>query len=93
MRNKFSATCKKCGKQVDAGAGETNKVDGKWHTEHLNADACKAAKSSVPRRVGASVGGGFFGSVYWSGSDYMEDEYDYMWGGTSEDVNPLEGCK
>lgn len=92
MKNKFAASCCKCGKLVDAGAGETNKVDGKWKTEHLTVDACKAA-APTQRRAGASVGGGYFGMVGYM-NDYYDD-YDNPYGefGTSEDVNPLEGCK
>lgn len=91
MKNKFAATCKKCGKQVQAGAGETNMVDGKWHTEHATADACKSAVSPAPRRVGCGIGG-YGGSEMWR--DYWDEE-DNPYGpfSTSEDVNPNEGSK
>lgn len=34
MINKFTATCFRCNKPVQAGAGQTNKVNGQWKTEH-----------------------------------------------------------
>jgi len=47
MRNKFQATCYKCGNQVLAGTGETNKVGEKWKTEHI---VCEVAKP-IPQEV------------------------------------------
>lgn len=97
MKNKFTASCSKCGKPVLSGTGETNKTGNKWITEHLNADDCKSAAPSAQRRVGYGIGG--YSSGYYGANEMWRDYYDYEddnpYGpfSTSEDVNPNEGSK
>jgi hypothetical protein len=93
MKNKFAATCSRCGKQVAALAGETNMHAGKWVTEHATQEACKSAVPG-PARSRPNFSGSFYGSAAWSGSDYYDDD-DNPYGpfSTSEDVNPNEGSK
>lgn len=92
MRNKYAATCSKCGKPVAALAGETNMHAGKWVTEHITDADCKAA---VPGTVRAkpNFSGSFYGSGAFYGFDRFDDYDDGWYGTTSEDVNPNEGSK
>lgn len=82
MRNKFTATCFKCGRPVHAGTGETNMIGGKWATRHLTEEACKQA---VPKQAHTHS--------YTYRDPFYDDYDDWAWGGTSEDVNPNEGSK
>ena len=90
MINKFAATCHKCAKLVAAGAGNTNLIEGKWQTEHKSTEQCYSAVKvnfSTPRQY-------FNSHAMNSWQDYYDDD-DNPYGpfSTSEDVNPLEGCK
>lgn len=96
MKNKFTASCSKCGKPVAALTGETNMHNGKWVTEHTTAEACKAAApSSVGSRPNFSgiFSGGGYGYGAWDGMDDDYDDNPYGPFSTSEDVNPNEGSK
>lgn len=90
MKNKFGATCTKCGNYVEPGKGETHLHSNGWRTYHSTTDGCKAASPVVKRTQSAGNFGGYRGghSFY----DYYEDD-DFYHDGTSEDVNPNEGSK
>ncbi len=79
MRNKFGATCSKCGGFVEAGTGETNKVFGKWRTTHLN---------GCPSRpvVRSKVGDWNEEREYSELGDYTEADFASI-------LNPDEGDK
>ncbi len=88
MRNRFAASCKKCGRLVLAGQGETNKGDnGKWVTVH---DNCPVPSAPVPTRSNRHYRDNDEG--YRSSYDEEFDREFYA-GMTSEDFNPNEGDK
>lgn len=82
MKNKFVCTCSLCGKLVAIGEGDTNMVNGKWKTQHANVP-CPATQQG---NFGSPASHGYPG-------DFDDDDDFYWHDGTSEDVNPNEGCK
>jgi hypothetical protein len=89
MKNKFECNCSLCGRRVAIGEGDTNMIEGKWKTQHVNA-RCPVTHQS-------NFGSPAYGSGYGardSWRDYYEDD-DNPYGpfSTSEDVNPNEGSK
>lgn len=85
MKNKYAASCGKCGKMVAAATGETNMVGGKWFTRHLTDAACQAAPANQSPR--------FYGQGNGLGYDHYDDDNHFDYLETSEDVNPNEGSK
>jgi hypothetical protein len=79
MKNRYSATCYKCGAIVTANSGETNlSPTGKWLTNHTY--DCERLKRDQNYHYDAFEEYGNY-TLHWSGCE------------TSEDVNPNEGSK
>ena len=81
MKNKFNATCARCGQTVLVGDGDTNLSEGgNWVTKH----------AQCPQRVAV-------GSLFapYIGGHPEDDEFDaeFYRDMTSEDFNPNEGDK